>query len=229
MRAILRKLNRDFFDYISRKQFKKAAYVIAEIERNGLFKFDIYYYMGRLEHEKGNYRKGLYYLNKAIHIKPGNCLDYLAKGNIYYDMKRYKDALRSYRKAFAINREDEVVNFNIAMSLWYLERYREAVKFFKRASQFGMKLDVIFVKFYGNSLEAIGQFREAVKLYAKAIRKFPSNATLYELKGDALAMWLDKFSEANRYYTKVEKLKKKSGKKDGNTQPKRRGKRGRLY
>lgn len=205
MRTLFVELNKSFFEYISKKNFNKAEQIIEKMIESGLYKHDIYYYKGRLEHERGNYTKGLSYLNKSIHIKHGNYLDYLAKGNIYYDIEKYKNALREYYKAFIVKKEDEVINFNIAMCLWYLKRYKEALKFFKRAAKFSKKLDVTLVKFYGNSLEAVGQFREALNLYTKAIRKFPLNAELYELKGDAL-MYLDKFTEANRYYTKAIKI-----------------------
>ena len=205
MFSLFVKLNKRFFDYISKRQFKEAEQVIEKMVANGLYKYNIYYYRGILEHEKGNYLKGLSYLNKAIHIKPDNYLDYLAKGNIYYDIEKYKIALKEYRKAFFIKKDDEAINFNIAMCLWYLERYKEAIMFFKRAAQFGKKFDVALIKFWGNSLEAVGQIKEALKLYTKALKKFPLNTELYELKGDAL-MYLDKFAEANKYYAKVIKI-----------------------
>lgn len=205
MRTLFKKLNKKFFRYISKKKFKKAEQIIEEMIESGLYKHDIYYYRGILEHEKGNYLKGLSYLNSAIHIKPNNYLDYLAKGNIYYDIERYKNALKAYQKAYNINKENVIVCFNIAMSLWYLERYKEAIMFFKRAAQFGKKLDVALIKFLGNSLEAVGQIKGALRLYTKALIKFPSNTELCELKGDAL-MSLDKFAEADKYYAKVIKI-----------------------
>lgn len=206
MRTLFEKLNKNFFRYTSKKKFKKAEQIIEEMIESGLYKHDIYYYRGRLEHEKGNYLKGLNYLNKAIHIKPSNYLDYLAKGNIYYEMKKYKDALSEYRKAYSLNKEDEIVNFNTAMSFWYLEKYKEAIKFFNRAIQCSKKIDVTSVKFLGNSLESLGRFEEALKLYTKAIRKIPSNAELYALKGDCLK-YLCKFSQADKYLTKAIRIK----------------------
>lgn len=205
MRTLFEKLNKKFFGYIAKKQFKKAEQIIEEMVESGLYKCHIYYYQGRLEHAKGNYLKALNHLNKAIKIRSGNYLDYIAKGNIYYDMEKYKDALREYYKAYTINKKDEVINFNIAMSLWCLERYKEAVKFFNRAIQCSKKMDVVSAKFLGNSLESLGRFEEALKLYTKAIKKFPLDAELYVLKGDCLK-YLDKFSEADKYITKAIKI-----------------------
>ena len=34
------------------------------------------------------------------------------------EMKNIKDALSEYRKAYSLNKEDEIVNFNTAMSFF---------------------------------------------------------------------------------------------------------------
>jgi len=76
---------------------------------------------------------------KAISLDPNLALPWYNKGVVFYDQKKYSDAITCYDKAIAINPNYAKAWWNKGIVLQKLNRYTEANTCFNKAKQLDPK------------------------------------------------------------------------------------------
>lgn len=97
------------------------------------------YYIDRIELNKELRGKDKFILediDKLIEIDPQNTANYLQeKGDIYFQKKDYKEAIKIYQEGLLEDRKDIYLMYNIAASYINLENYSEAIEYGKKITE----------------------------------------------------------------------------------------------
>jgi hypothetical protein len=116
----------------------------------------------------------------SVGIKAQNALDSLVSIGIqYHDNGAYELAIEKYQEALEIDPKSPLVNYEIGMTYMYLEEYEKAL----------MHCDVVLeqkelyiLETYitkGSCLDYLGQTKESIKLFKKALKKYGQHHLLY--------------------------------------------------
>jgi tetratricopeptide (TPR) repeat protein len=108
-----------------------------------------------------------------------NINSYIEEGIKHHDNGEYDMALDAYKKALILDPQSTVVNYEMALSYFKKKDYKNAIA---RADIIIDKkgdnvIDAYLVK--GSALDMMGKVKESIKLFEKAIRKYPDNYLLY--------------------------------------------------
>lgn len=108
-----------------------------------------------------------------------NINTYIEEGIAYHDNGEYDKALAAYNKALILDPQSTVVNYEMALSYFKKKDYKNTIA---RADMIIDKKDDNLVNAYlikGSALDMMGKVKESIKLFEKAIRKFPNNYLLH--------------------------------------------------
>ncbi|MBG42811.1 MAG: hypothetical protein CL530_02480 [Aequorivita sp.] len=104
---------------------------------------------------------------------------YIEEGIAHHDNGDYDKALEAYEKALVLDPQSTVVNYEMALSYFHKKDYKNAIA---RADIVIDKKDDHIISAYlvkGSALDMMGKVKESIKLFEKAIRKFPDNYLLH--------------------------------------------------
>lgn len=105
--------------------------------------------------------------------------DYIKQGVELHDSGKYKEAIESYEKALAVEKDNQDAIYEIALSNVSSKNYEEAIRY----ADILIKLKKDFVgKGYhlkGMSLDYLGKSQDAVDAFKKGIKTTPNYTTLY--------------------------------------------------
>ncbi|MCZ4317626.1 tetratricopeptide repeat protein [Aequorivita viscosa] len=131
-----------------------------------------------------------------------NINTFIEEGIAYHDNGEYNKALAAYEKALLLDPQSTVVNYEMALTYFKKNDYKNTIA---RADMVLKKNDDNLVNAYlikGSALDMMGEVKESIKLFKKAIRKFPEDYLLpYNL---ALNHYkLNQMDEAKEYVIKA--------------------------
>lgn len=128
--------------------------------------------------EKGNFKKALNYVNKALRINRLNCEYFNLKGVIFKNMGRFKEAVIFYKKALRLNPKNPQVYNNLGVLFGLLKRDKEAEFYFKKSLEFdkdnfeaNMNLGFFYLK-KGEKAKARYYFLKAKRINPQYFSKF---------------------------------------------------------
>lgn len=108
-----------------------------------------------------------------------NINTYIEAGIAHHDNGHYDKALEAYNKALILDPQSTVVNYEMALSYFYKKDYENCIA---RADIVIKKKKDNLLNGYlikGSALDMKGNTNESIKLFEKAIRKFPDEYLLY--------------------------------------------------
>ena len=68
------------------------------------------------------------HLMRAINFSPNDPVPYMIQGMLLHEFERYEEALKSFRKANKLMPNDVITQYNMALTMVVLKKYKEAVK-----------------------------------------------------------------------------------------------------
>ena len=74
---------------------------------------------------------------KAITADPNNAAGYIARGNVLYNLAKYKDAVDDFLKAEILNPDNSIISYNIGMSYYKGDDKISACKYFQKSCSLG--------------------------------------------------------------------------------------------
>lgn len=133
--------------------------------------------------------------------------DLYSKLSYIYSLEEdYKTALQYADKAILINPADGFAYYRKGYALLYMEKFKEAKKYYLKAEQLGYQYEGMF-KHLAGLFYLESDFNTALSYINKAIIKRSNDIDYYSLKADIL-LNLGKQKEAEKCYKKISKLKK---------------------
>jgi tetratricopeptide (TPR) repeat protein len=132
-----------------------------------------------------------------------NTKKYLEKGNLFYDKKKFKDAIIQYDQIIKDVNYVSALN-NKGLSLGNLGRYSEAIKWLDKALEID-PCSTYALNNKGWALHYLNRYEEAIECYDKALKNNANNVDILNLKGWALSR-LGKHEEAIKWLNKALKI-----------------------
>lgn len=113
--------------------------------------------------------------------------DLVKDGIQLYDAGKYDQALAKYQQALAAEPTSATAQFEVALTYNALGRNAEAKAACEQLIQREADLGPTLYVTYGNSLDGLGQFKQAEQAYRQGLKKYPDNYALYFNLGVAQA------------------------------------------
>lgn len=104
---------------------------------------------------------------------------FIEEGIAHHDNGDYDKALDAYKKALILDPQSTVVNYEMALSYFKKKDYENSIA---RADIVIDKKEDNVISAYlvkGSALDMMGKVKESIKLFEKAIRKYPNEYLLY--------------------------------------------------
>ena len=141
---------------------------------------------------------------KKIEKDLDNILYFFIRGNTFYKLDKFEEALKDYDKAIELDPNYTFAYNNRGLAFYKLDKFEEALKDYDKA----IELDPSYTFVYnnrGNAFKNLGNYDEALKDYDKAIELDPNYTFAYNNRGLAFYK-LNKFEEALKDYDKAIEL-----------------------
>lgn len=120
--------------YAQKKEYNESdRFFLEQIEGNASFSSMFYLNLGLQERKKGNYKKTVDYLEKALKSNPKNKNVYLLLAESLTIDKQPERAVEILKQALALDRDDPVLYASLGISLNELQRWDEGSEAFKTA------------------------------------------------------------------------------------------------
>jgi len=133
--------------------------------------------------------------------KNENITSLIKKGDEFYDLDRYDEAIKYYDMALALDENDTHALSHKGDVLYYLDRYDEAIKYYDMALAIN-KTDTYSISGKGDVSYSLGRYDEAIKYYDKALAIDKNDTYALASKGDTLNS-LRRYNEAIDNYDKA--------------------------
>ena len=134
--------------------------------------------------ESKNFEEGLYYLDKALEIKPEISGIWNERGIALMNLGRHKEAITSYDRALAIKPDWVTTWHNRGAALGHLGCYEEALVSFDRALALTPDADIWYNR--GIVLGELGRYEEALVSYDHALILAPDLVITHHNRGSVL-------------------------------------------
>ncbi len=115
--------------------------------------------------------------NFIIYIPLYGNNDYLSKANKYYNEGKFSLAQIFYQKALENKPDSFIANYNLGKIYFYDKDYKNALKYFQRASDLKEDKEITF--FIANSYAMAGKPEKALSIYSNILKKYPDYADVY--------------------------------------------------
>ena len=112
-------------------------------------------------------------LNVAIDLNPGAISSLNTVGEVCFDSKNYERAIEFYEMSLKANQNQPIPLFRIGASLWFLEKWAEAITFFERYVALAPE-DPKGWNNLGVVLREKGEVKRAIECYNKALKLDPT-------------------------------------------------------
>lgn len=153
------------------------------------------------EFSNTNHPSAITFLSDTIRLNPGNQHAYLKRGDAYYNLKQYKEAIADYNKTIELDPENVVAYGRRGDAYGGLKQYEKALIDYDKA----VGLDPGYAPAYnnrGNALYTIRQYEKAIEDYSKTIELDPENVIVYSNRGLAYS-GLKQYEKAIEDYNKA--------------------------
>jgi tetratricopeptide (TPR) repeat protein len=118
---------------LQEKNNSEALNILQELEKSsGMFLEKVFYLKARIYNKMKKFNKAESYLIKAIKIRPNFVGYHRSLGNIYFDIKKYTDAISSYKKCIHLDSTDVKSFLMIALSYNHLKKETLGLKWFQK-------------------------------------------------------------------------------------------------
>jgi tetratricopeptide (TPR) repeat protein len=135
---------------------------------------------------KGEHEKALQDSESAIRLAPkGTDLtqEYRLRGNAFYELRRYKEAIGEFSKVLAAEPDNARVYEQRAVSYFHVKDIDKALADSTRLLQLEPKNSVAYWA-HGQALASMNKQSEAIKDLTEAIRLDPQNPEFYSTRGE---------------------------------------------
>lgn len=105
--------------------------------------------------------------------------DLVKEGISYHDKGEYDKAIEQYEKAFAIDPESALVNYELAFSHFKKENYKKAIKYSDTVIKQNKDLVIQAYLTKGSSLDMLGKTKQSIKLFEEGIKKLDGHYLMY--------------------------------------------------
>jgi tetratricopeptide (TPR) repeat protein len=150
----------------------------------------IIYYRMFLETEHGQNEEAMKDIEKMIQLQPDSAVNWVAKGQVLFTLKRYDEAVQAFNKANILDPKRPDVWVMKGQALYTLKRYDEAAKTYDKANILDPKRAVVW-EMKAEALYKMGKLDDALISLNKEIDLVPASpsglydrACIYSLKGD---------------------------------------------
>lgn len=119
---------------IEKKKYKEAGSVVEDglkIKEDAM----LYWVLGRIAIERGDYQRAKTLLERANGIDPELYVSYNDLGIALMRLGKYGDANAAFSVAYAINSDSAEINNNMAYSLYKMGKNNEALPYIKKAQE----------------------------------------------------------------------------------------------
>lgn len=83
--------------------------------------------------DKGQFRRAVAFLNRAIENEPDSADAYFGRGLVYHELEQYQEAIADFDRAIELDPEHPYAHFQRGFVYHQLEQYEQAVADFTRA------------------------------------------------------------------------------------------------
>lgn len=154
-------------------QFDEAEKLYTEILKTDPNNTDVLNLYGLLNYQKNNIADAIFYIKKAIELKP-DAYFYENLGRIYFDCEKIEMAINTYKKALELEPYSFSVLFNLASAYKKNKQFKDSIATYKDALIFEPDYADIYFNL-GNIYEEIGDTSEAINYYKKAVEYNPND------------------------------------------------------
>lgn len=119
---------------IEKKKYKEAGSVIEDglkVKEDAM----LFWLLGRIAIEKGNFERAKSLLERANGIDPEMYVSYNDLGIALMKLGKYGDANAAFSVAYAMNADSAEINNNMAYSLYKMGKNNEALPYIKKAQE----------------------------------------------------------------------------------------------
>lgn len=138
---------------------------------------------GILEHQCGNSKQGLIYINKGIAIQPDNTIYLYNKGKVLEEIDNYQDAIKCYQRVIELQPDDAATYHLLGNCLLQLGQDEMAIQNYHRVLMLNPNYTHTYLSL-GKAYIYQGEFKRAVQCFEKALQINPNSAIAYEYLGD---------------------------------------------
>lgn len=101
------------------------------------------------------------------------------EGVILHDQGNYDDAIKKYKEALHINKEDMRAIYELSYTYLQIEDYKNAKKYSQKLLESNSDYAQHGYIVFGAALDMLGKTKKSIKVYKEAIHKYPNNYLLY--------------------------------------------------
>lgn len=130
----------------------------------------------------------------------------IKEGIALHDKGNYKEAIEKYTQAVALDPNSGVANYEIAYSYQMMNDFANAIKYADIAISKGGGTELSGYIIKGSAMDDMGDTKGAIKVYEKALKRFPDNYLLFFNYGISNSR-IGKIDEAEEAYIKAILLK----------------------
>ena len=162
-----------------------------------------------MEQKEEEILKKIVKLSEDIQKNPNNDSNFNQRGNYYYELKKYDEAITDYSEAIKINPKNATY-YNYRGNAYYsLKKYNEAIADYSEA----IKINPKNTAYYNNRGNVyyynLKKYDEAIADYSEAIKINPKNAIYYNNRGNVYYN-LKKYDEAIADYSEAIRIDSKN-------------------
>ena len=167
----------EIFDLALQNQ-KKGNMRDAEILYNEILKkdpkqFTVYYNLGSIFNQLGEYQKSIPYYKKAIEINPEYAEGHNTLGSMYIQMDEKQKAINCFEIAIKINSNLFDPNNNLGVLLTEIKEFKKAKNCFEKAIEINPANKKVFYNI-GNLYKELGEYQKSITYFDKAIEIDPN-------------------------------------------------------
>ncbi|KAM3127136.1 hypothetical protein pb186bvf_020753 [Paramecium bursaria] len=148
-----------------------------------IFKSGYLYYLfiGDSCFKNQKYEQSIVLYDLVLTIDPQSSQAYINKGKVYVIRKHYDEANRMFDKAFQLNPSDYQVYFNRGNIHFAKKEYEKAKEKYAHAITLNNQDSELFEK-YGDTLSALGNMEDSIKLYQQGIQISQNHQTYEKIR-----------------------------------------------
>ena len=129
--------------------------------------------LGMVYHAQDRNREAEAALDRAITLNPADECGFHELGRLYYDEKRYEEAIQAFLTETTLRPRAVTYHF-IGNAYRYTDKFEEAVKAYREALRVDPNYTTVFVDL-GHTFNGLGRHAEAIEAYRQEIKANPND------------------------------------------------------
>ncbi|NLM10449.1 MAG: tetratricopeptide repeat protein [Clostridiaceae bacterium] len=173
--------------YYKNGETRKALEVLDEIVASETKQIDALKYKGKAALKEKIFDKAEECFEKLIELEPSEPLNYYHLALSQRELKRDKEALKTYERGISVISDNSMLFYNAATLLDEMGDKERAVHYLYKSLEGDELLEDAY-NYLGVLLGQLGRYREAVQVFDRGIKVFESSYRLYFNRGIVLEM-----------------------------------------